>query len=166
MYLKLSQPKASFMENQNTYAQPTPGLFGKPQQQPMVPQEFSEQVTTSLRRLRVLEERYSTIHRKTQVYEQNSLVKNRKFDSDIKTINEDLRELKKEINEVKDKMIMLVSELQSCAKREEVEILKKYLNLWEPLNFITRNELKKILDDVVEEKLREVNKVEEKNKKI
>ena len=145
------------MDNRNVYAQPKPGIFGKPPQQPAVSGEFSEQVTTSLRRLRVLEERYSTLHRKTQVYEQNSLVKNKKFDSDIKTINEDLRELKRQVNEIKDKMLMLVSELQSCAKREEVEILKKYLNLWEPLNFVTRNELKKILDDVVEEKLREVN---------
>jgi len=145
------------MDNQNLYAQPKPGLFGKPPQQPLAQGEFSEQVTTALRRLRVLEERYSTLHRKTQVYEQNSLVKNKKFDTDIKAINEDLREFKREVTEMKDKMLMIVSELQSCAKREEVEILKKYLNLWEPLNFVTRNELKKILDDVVEDKLKELN---------
>lgn len=156
------------MENQNIMPQqePAPGLFGKPQQ-PAGTQRFSEEVTSTLRRLRVLEERYSTLHRKTQVYEQNFLIKNKKLSSDIKMLSAEIKDMKKDMNDIKDKIRMFVAELQTCAKREEVNILKRYINLWEPLNFITRNELQKILDDVIEEKLSKLNiKTETKSENI
>ena len=114
--------------------------------------ELAEGLTDTIRRLRVLEERYATLHRKVQVNEQNSLLKHKKMESDIKRLSTEMKEIRDNFSEVRDSIRMLVKELQSAAKREEVEILKRYINLWEPLHFVTRNEVSKIIDEMLDEK--------------
>ncbi|MBI4448282.1 hypothetical protein HY643_04840, partial [Candidatus Woesearchaeota archaeon] len=42
--------------------------------------------------------------------------------------------------------------LTSFAKKENVKVLEKYINLWNPLNFVTREEAKRIAKEVLEEK--------------
>jgi hypothetical protein len=146
----------SFPQAQPNAAMPPPqqrpGLFSKPAPPPSMSPEIAESLTETIRRLRVLEERYTTMHRKVQVNEQNSLLKHKKMESDIKRLALELREAREELATLRDSMRTFVKELQGGAKREEVEVLKRYINLWEPLNFVSRNELSKILDELLEQK--------------
>ena len=43
--------------------------------------------------------------------------------------------------------MLLVKELKMSATKEELSVLQKYLSYWEPLNFVTRQELDKILSE-------------------
>ncbi len=80
------------------------------------------------------------------------LSRNKQITTEIKTINLEINEIKKEIIEIKDRILLIIKELQMCAKREEVKILDKYINLWEPVNFVTRNEVK----DIIKETLKDI----------
>ena len=102
------------------------------------------------RRLKMLEEKYTNLRSRSQVTEQNMLQKNRNFFTEIKTLNLELTEVKKEINELKDKIMIIIKELESFAKRENVDILRKYIDLWNPVNFVTRNDVEAIVEEVID----------------
>jgi len=64
----------------------------------------------------------------------------------------DINEIRKEIHEIKDKLILLIKELQSVARKEEVKVLEKYINLWSPIKFVTQNEVEQIINEILEKK--------------
>ena len=101
---------------------------------------ISHDVSDLSRRLRTLEERFSNLQTRTQITEQNMISKNKQVSAELKTTTHEINELRKDIMEIKDKILLLIKELQSTAKKEEVKILERYINLWEPLNFVTRHE--------------------------
>ena len=115
----------------------------------------NEDVSGINRRVKVLEERYTNLRGKFQLIEQNILHKNKTFFTEIKTLNLEITEVKKEINEVKDKILVLIKELESFARRESVDILKKYIDLWNPINFVTKNEIEVIVREVIDKMRRE-----------
>ncbi|MBN2454023.1 hypothetical protein JXB11_00605 [Candidatus Woesearchaeota archaeon] len=125
------------------------GLFGR-REAPM-PQP-ADQFGEIIRRLRNLEERYSNLERRLQVNEQNMLASDRKMNSDIKVFGSDLLETKNEIEELKEKIRMLIKELRESAKVEDVEVLKKYMSFWEPMRFVTQDEIEGIVRRILEDK--------------
>lgn len=109
--------------------------------------DLLEQINSLGRRLRLLESRYTDLNRKVQVTETNMLNVRKRFITETKTINSDVIEVKKEIEGVKTKMDRVVSELKNFASRDEIDTLKKYIDFWEPVNFVTRNEVEKIIEE-------------------
>jgi len=96
-------------------------------------------------RMRVLEERYSNMRKNVQVGEQNILKWNRKLITEIKTVNMDIVEIKKGMHEIKENMTLVIKELKDTVKKQEVKVLEKYISLWEPLNYVTHNELERYI---------------------
>lgn len=128
------------------------GLFKPhPKEIPSGPsvKEVAEEVTDMSRRLRTLEERYSNLQSKTQLTEQNMISRDRHLTTEIKTLNSEVNEIKKEIHEIKERILSIINELKATSKKEEVKILEKYINMWEPVNFVTRNEVKDIIKEIL-----------------
>lgn len=117
---------------------------------------LSSELSLVGRRVRVLEERYTNLRRKSQVTEQNMLTTNKKLITDIKTLTAEMNEIKKYIEGIRGTLRQVIEELKKMAKKEEVKILEKYVNLWEPIKFVTRNEVEKIVKDVMWEKKKEI----------
>jgi len=114
----------------------------------MMPQDDVGTLARDLtRRVRVLEERFSNIRKNIQVNEQNMLKWNRKIMTEVKTVNMDITDLKKDIRSMKENMMMIIKELRDTVKKQEVKVLEKYIQLWEPLNYVTHNELQRMLRD-------------------
>ena len=109
------------------------------------------------RRLMVLEERYSNLRKKTQVTDQNMLNSNKKVMTEIQTNHSEIDEVRKQIADMVDKMKIIVRELKDCAKKQEVDVLNKYINIWQPINFITRDTAMKLIKDEVENQFKELN---------
>lgn len=128
---------------------PQQGLFrkrGEPEPQP------DSRLFELARRSRTLEERYSSLERRNQVMEENVLEHNRKLSSEIRLMNDDIRELKKGVSELTEKMHYLAAELQDFARRDEVQVIKKYLDYWEPMRFVTHDQVEKIINEIIDEK--------------
>lgn len=126
-------------------------LFKK-KEEPKPPKELqapdvSSSVNALDQRLKIIESRYYDLNRKTQLMDKNALEQRKKVTSEIKLINDDILELKRNINDIKKKMEKVISELKSCARKEDVQTLSKYIDLWEPLNFATREEVDKIIQE-------------------
>ena len=102
------------------------------------------------RRLRVLEERYANLQNKAQITEQNMISKSRLTQTEIKTTNSDVHELKNEINQLKTQFLMVMKELQGMARKEDVKVLERYLNMWEPVKFVTHDEIEELIHNVID----------------
>jgi hypothetical protein len=109
------------------------------------------------RRLMVIEERYTNLRKKTQVTDQNMLNSNKKVMAEVQTSHEQMDELKKQIDDIIDKMKIMVRELKECAKRQEVDVLQKYINIWQPMNFVTRDSANKMIKDQVDAQFKDLN---------
>lgn len=107
---------------------------------------ISNSVTGLGSRLRVLEERYTNVRKKTQLTDQNVLEFERDVKTEIKSLNQDLLEVKRSLSEINENLISISSELKKCVKQSELKVLEKYIDMWQPLNFITKDELNKLLE--------------------
>lgn len=119
--------------------------------------EFVGELNNISRRLRVIEERYVGVRKKTQVTDQNMLENNKKMMTEMKASQQELDEFRKELDDMKEKFKIMISEIKECAKREDVQVLNKYINMWEPINFVTRNEMMKLIQDNVEGTFEDLN---------
>ena len=127
--------------------------FGHQQQQEAP--DFSGMTTdinTLSRRLRLLEEGFTNLRRFFQVTEENIIAKNKHYSAEIKTLASDIVEMRKEIQELRDKFSLVIRELQTVARKEDVRVLEKYINLWNPIKFVTQNEVEQIINEVLEKK--------------
>lgn len=125
------------------------------------PSQLSQSIGEFERRLRALEEKYSNLERRSQVTEENMLSSNRKVKAEIKLGSGEISELKAQMADINEKIKALVRELQGSAKAEDVDVIRKYLNLIEPLGFVTQNEVERIVQQKVEEALNEHARVKE-----
>ncbi len=127
--------------------------IGKPSQQGLFKHEknssndYSNDINSLSRRIRILEERNSNTQNRLGILEQNMLSRHKQLNTEIKTILSEMNELKKDISEIKDRMLTLIKELQMSAKKEELNILKKYIELWEPIKFVTHNEIREVIEE-------------------
>lgn len=139
---------------------PNPKKTGKPSkvppkgthpQPPQAKAQHSKEINEIMRRLRVLEERYTSLRRKTQLTDQNMLEDTKRVFDEIHVIQEIISDLKKDISDVKLKMRMLEDEMKSTVQKRDLDVLKKYLEFWEPMNFMRREEAKRVVEDLLEE---------------
>ena len=112
--------------------------------------QVSNELNNVSRRVRIMEERYINLRRKTQVTDQNMLLNNRRFANELKAVSDDVKEIKRNVLELNTKLKLIVKELRECAKKEDLNVLQKYIELWEPLNFVTRNEVEKLIQEALE----------------
>ncbi|MFW6024739.1 MAG: hypothetical protein ACOCRX_00195 [Candidatus Woesearchaeota archaeon] len=103
------------------------------------------------RRIRLIEERMESLRKKSQLIEDNMLRNNKNFKSEVSHIKEENVNLKLKIRDINDNINLIVKELKSAPKKEDVEELKKYVSIWEPINFITEKDVENILEWKVEE---------------
>ena len=102
-------------------------------------------------RLRIAEERYTNLRKKSQLVEQNMLTGHKNTNLEVKSINAELNEIKREISDVKNKISLMINEFQTFAKKDELKVVEKYVNLWEPMKYVTQNEVENIVRKILEE---------------
>ena len=130
-------------------------LFGKKEEPPKGPDvtEFLEHVNSIDRRLRTLESRYNDLNRKIQFMDKNNTAEKKRIFTEIKAADEINLEQKKDITTMQDTLKRIIAEFKNFAPIEDVKTLQKYIDLWEPVKFVTRNEVMDIVKDAVKERM-------------
>ena len=140
---------------------PKRGFFGK-QQPPEMPDltGITSEINSLSRRLRLLEESSANLRRFMQSTEENIISRGKHYNAELKTANSDISEIRKELQEIREKLLLVIKELPSVARREEVKVLEKYINLWNPIKFVSQNEIDGIINEILDK--REKQKSQEK----
>lgn len=114
-------------------------------------QELAIQISNISRRLRIVEERYNNIRKKMQVTDQNMITSHKRHDEGIRALNTDFLDTSRDMEDVKEKIKLIIRELKVCAKYDEVKVLERYINLWEPVKYVTQAEVESIARRILEE---------------
>ena len=128
------------------------GLFGRAKQQQAPSPDLSEQINSLSGRIRMLEDRLNNLNRKVELDESNIIESQKKETVEFKTLNSEILELKRAIEEIREKIELITTELPNLAARDELEVIKKYVEMWDPMSFVTRAELEKALKQKLEKK--------------
>ncbi|MGM5482824.1 MAG: hypothetical protein ACQESF_05155 [Nanobdellota archaeon] len=129
----------------------------KPGQNKEAQQDSSNMLKDVMRRIRQLEERYSNLRKSLHVTEQNMLNQSKKNNSDKKNLEDDISELKKHVKNMGEELKIITKELSTSVKKEDVKMLEKYISFWDPLSFVTHNELKNEVKNEVKKELNKTN---------
>ena len=120
-----------------------------------LPAPESENSSTLSARLRMGEERNGEMRKKMTMLEQNMLSNHKRAMSEIKLLQDEFTDLKRTIQAVEDKLITIVKELRLTPRKEDIEILRKYVELWDPVRFVTRETVEKIVEEKMLPKMEE-----------
>jgi hypothetical protein len=132
-----------------TPAQPAKkGLFSTKQPQ-AIPDisGLTDQISALAARIRIGEERYGELRKKLLVVEQNMLSNHKKAMTEIKALQTDILDVKRTIQTVEDRIITVIKELRLTARKEDIDVMKRYLELWDPVKFVTHEQVEKIIDE-------------------
>jgi hypothetical protein len=122
-------------------------LSRPPMEEPVDTGDMNGLVRDLMRRVRVLEERYSSIRKNIQVNEQNMIAINKNLVTENKSVNLEIADIKQAINEMKEELRLIVLELKETVKKDEFKVLQRYIQLWEPLNFVTHDEMQRYFEE-------------------
>ena len=109
-------------------------------------------------RLRLTEEKANNLNKKLELIERNFISSNKKQNETLHALDSDILELKREINLMKQKTDLIVRELKMTSGKDEVNTIKRYLDLWDLTRFVSRNELDRIIDEKLQAFVQKVEK--------
>ena len=112
------------------------------------------ELTEVIRILRTLENRYNNLMKKVQLTDQNMIQEHKRLNKELKIVDSDLIDAKKELNELDYKFGLIIKELSLCAKKQDVDLIRKYLELWQPMNFIRKQDAEKMVDQMLKDSVK------------
>jgi len=107
-------------------------------------QDPNQILTDIMNRMRALESKYNLLGERLLIVNQNMITQFKKDAIEIKATNDDIKEIKTDLFKTKELIKDLSRELKFFATKEDVKALEKYINLWDPMKFITEDDLKRI----------------------
>jgi len=107
----------------------------------------SSQILAELtNRLRVLESKQNLFSEKLLMVNQNMIEEYKKFNNDIKAMRAETSDIRKDMQNVKTVVKHLSEEAANFARKDTIKVLEKYINLWNPLRFVTREEVERLVN--------------------
>jgi hypothetical protein len=95
----------------------------------------------TMRHLRVLEERFVNLRRKAQLADEKLLSAEQKMGSELRSLSQELVDLRRSVADVQESIGLMKAELSHAASVYDLKALEKYVEYWEPLQFVTKDEL-------------------------
>ena len=105
-------------------------------------------------KIRTLESKGNVLSEHLLTINQNTIEEYKRINKQIELLNEDIRGLKEELFNLKQTIKAFLGEVDFFAKKNDIKVLEKYINLWNPLEFVREEDVEKI----IEEKLAKIKK--------
>mgnify|MGYP006273473791 CR=1 FL=1 len=104
------------------------------------------------RRVKIVEEHLDTMSSRLQLTEKDTIEKHKSSIKRVNTVEREVREMRGKIREVNDLSLRLADRLKDFAPREDIQVLERYAKWWQPLNYVTREEVKKLIKEATSSK--------------
>lgn len=96
--------------------------------------------------VKALETKANNLLREVDVFKNDYVKKNAQLRKDMKIVSDDILEFRREQQQLQQQMDLMIKELKQTAGIEEVAVLRKYMEFWNPMNFVTQRDLERALD--------------------
>ena len=111
-------------------------------QPPQAPPQASNEMAT---KLKLLEERYAILRKKSQLSEQNLVEMDKEQFSELRLIQDRITDVKRDVKTVIEQLSSLREEMSNFVDKQEYKVLKRYVDMWQPMDFVTRKEVNAFL---------------------
>ncbi len=102
-------------------------------------------------RMRQLESKNSLFNERLLIVSKNMIEEYKKLMKGVEGVHTDMNGLKDDVNQVKNVVRKVIKEMDIFAKKEDVKVLEKYINLWDPMKFMTEKDVLDLLKKKKEE---------------
>lgn len=109
--------------------------------------EVSKSISDLVSSIRILEDRYLNLRKKSQITDQNLIETQKDFYKEKKHLNQELIDAKMKLHELIDDIKIMKGELKDTAKQKDVKAINTYLDIWEPTKFATRKEVENLIKE-------------------
>ena len=116
-----------------------------PKQQP--DQRTPADITTVATKLRLAEERYKNLQNRNRLTEDALLSFERDMRAEMKAVKARLLDVKRRLVEVNAKVDGMENELQSVVKKHEFTVVERYVDLWQPMRWVTVDQARRMMED-------------------
>jgi len=99
-----------------------------------------------LSRIRSLEGKYNLLRDRALIINNNLIMQYQKTTAEMQAIEGDIKEIKHTVFQIKETLKHVVSEMEHFARVEDLKVLEKYINLCNPMKFVTEEDVKKIIE--------------------
>jgi vacuolar-type H+-ATPase subunit I/STV1 len=103
-------------------------------------------------RINDLEEKQNITTEKISMLSQTLLNTAQRLNKDSKLVNEDLTAMKQALQKMRDTTNMMIEQSGDFVRRQEVQMLDKYMKNWQPMKFATIEDVKKMISDAIKNK--------------
>lgn len=102
----------------------------------------SRTLVSVIQRQKDLEASFDLFNEKLELLDHNAVKNFKNIFDDLREIKNEIRDLKHEIEILKEFNSKVTKQLRLFSPKDEVEKLEKYIDLWNPMQFVTRDELR------------------------
>jgi len=101
-------------------------------------------------KIKDLEERQTLLKEKSLLLGQSFLKQEEDMTKDMSEVKDEVKELRLDIERLKEGVQHLSQESENFSRREELRRVEKYMKIWEPLKFVKVDEVKKLINEALE----------------
>lgn len=102
--------------------------------------------------LNSLEEKMQLLRERVSILSQTLLKQSDRLNSELSGIKSDLNRIKDDHEKLKETIDHIVFESSTFARKDEVLSAQRFMKLFEPLNFVSEEEVKKIVSQMIKQK--------------
>ncbi len=93
----------------------------------------------------MVEQRINQNRERLSIYDDQLLNLKKEVGKELDEINDSIMELRKSIKNIEDTIQHIIRELESTAKKQDINVIEKYVNMMDPTRYVTKEELKELL---------------------
>jgi predicted nucleic acid-binding Zn-ribbon protein len=119
----------------------------------------SKTLVTIIQRQKDIESLLENIHEKIELIDHNAVSDFKKIFKKNKTLSDEITDLKSEFKKMQEYQEKLSKQLKLFSTIDEVKKLEKYVDLWDPMQFVSRDEFDKELKKNKKETVEQIAKI-------
>ncbi|MAG50545.1 hypothetical protein CL621_02810 [archaeon] len=112
-----------------------------PEQDPSSTINQPSMMNELISRIRILERSHQNSREKILLINQNMIEEYKDIIEEMRSIKTEVKETKKDILKMQETFKKFIDEMNSFVRKEEIKVLEKYINMWNPMNFVTEEEV-------------------------
>lgn len=105
-------------------------------------------------RVKALEEKFNLLRERVLVLTQNFVARERDLQKELDMIQEENKNLRLEMRKINERFEMIISRQEEYARKEELAVVEKYFKLFEPIKFVTSEEIEERVERILKERKR------------
>ena len=117
-----------------------------------VQEKIGENIASLNRRLKIMEERVDSLREHLNLVGQSIINKHKESIKEIRDLEADIRNLRANVTKVNQLTERIIKRLGLFATKENLKVLERYINLWKPLDYVTKEEVENIIHRLLKEK--------------